>query len=379
MGSDEPESHVAEKPIHTVRITKPFYIGKYPVMVSEFSQFVAATKLVTTGETRKDGYAGWGLGDGSMAKANDIHWRNPGFQQTDRDPVVMVTPVEAMAYCDYMSKTTGKRLRLPTEAEWEYAARGPENLRYPWGNTWNGTLCNHADRTLRTAGYPGRHTDGCPDLRYAGYEQNKTDTETDNYAFTSPVGALKNASWCGAYDMSGNVWQWVTDFKDDKYYASSPQDDPTGAINGLRVRRGGSFLNDSINCRSTQRFQGGGEERDVTTGFRLLMEVDQVSMPSNKGPEDKPVPASPTVTPNDDKLAFRDDGRGNFVFNTGLVQGSVQKEGTSDTLRPVSYVDPDLRINGDNHGLLIPYRCPDTAEALWFRLMGMASYRAAFD
>jgi formylglycine-generating enzyme required for sulfatase activity len=273
MGSDDPQAQDREKPAHLVRITRPFYIGKYPVTVADFTRFAEATKHVTTGETMKNGYAGWGIKDGTLKQVNGIHWKNPGFEQKPQHPAVMVSPIDALAYCQWAASKTGKKLRLPTEAEWEYAARGPKNFKYPWGNDWNGTLANHADRTLRGTGLTFRHTDLDQSLRYPGYERNDSDKESDGYAYTSPAGILKNASWCGAFDMAGNAWQWCSDCRDDKYYASSPTNDPPGASTGLTARRGGSWLNDSVTCRSTQRFAGNPDERDTMTGFRIVMEA----------------------------------------------------------------------------------------------------------
>lgn len=276
MGSNDPESQEREKPVHNVRITRPFFIGKYPVTRAEFTQFTEATHQVTDGEKRRNGYAGWGIKEGKLMQVQDIDWRNPGFDQSARDPVVMVSPIDARAYCEWAAQKTGKKLRLPTEAEWEYTARGPASSKYPWGDLWDGTLANHNDRTLRAGGLTFRHTDLDETLRYPGYERNDSGNQSDGYARTSPVGVLKNASWCGAFDMSGNVFQWCADARDDQYYANSPTNDPPGPTHaGLIVRRSGSWLNDSVTCRASQRFAGGPEERDVMTGFRVAMDLPE--------------------------------------------------------------------------------------------------------
>lgn len=275
MGSNDPESQEREKPVHNVRITRPFYIGEYPVTLAQFTQFVDATRHRTDGEARKGGYAGWSLKNGTLTQVQDVDWKSPGFDQSPRHPVVMVSPIDARAYCQWAAQKTGERLRLPTEAEWEYAARGPASFKYPWGNIWNETLANHADRTLRASGLSFRHTDLDLTLRYPGYERNDSGNQADGYARTSPVGAFKNACWCGAFDLSGNVWQWCADLMDDNYYASSPGTDPPGPASGGATRRGGSWLNDSVNCRATQRFAASPDERDTMTGFRVVMEVTE--------------------------------------------------------------------------------------------------------
>ena len=112
---------------------------------------------------------------------------------------------DAQEFCKWATKATGRTVRLPTEAEWEYAARGPQSPKYPWGDKWEGILANVADASLRKAGF---------NMQWGEIK------EDDGYPFTSPGGAYKNASWCGAYDMAGNVWQWCQDLLNDKYYAA---------------------------------------------------------------------------------------------------------------------------------------------------------------
>jgi len=129
-------------------------------------------------------------------------------------------------FCKWATKLSSATVRLPSEAEWEYAARGPESRRYPWGNRWEGAAANAADSSLRATGYVGIKGEI---------------KENDGYPYTSPVGIYKTgASWCGAFDMCGNVWQWVEDWSTLNYYAESPLVDPPGSANGHEPRAAGA-------------------------------------------------------------------------------------------------------------------------------------------
>jgi sulfatase modifying factor 1 len=320
MGSEDPESQPREKPVHKVQITRPFYLGKYPVTVDQFERFVEAAKYRTSGEGKPGGYAGWGIQDGKFQKVQGISWSKPGFEQSPKHPVVMVSSIDAREYCKWAVSMTGQRLRLPTEAEWEYAARGPAGSKYPWGDRWDGTRANHADRTLRSTGYQGHHAAMDRNLQYPGYEQNYGGGETDGYAYTSPVGALSNASWCGAYDLVGNVWQWCEDRVDDKYYASSPLCDPLNTSGSRNVHRGGSWHCDPGNCRAAQRFGGNPDERGTEIGFRAVMEVPLQPAASADADWQNAIDLLPRIDVNQDKVT------GDWVAKpTGLEATNVKE------------------------------------------------------
>jgi formylglycine-generating enzyme required for sulfatase activity len=254
MGSNDggPE----EKPVHKVRISKPFYIAKCETTVAQFRAFADATKYQT--ECEKGGNKGWTVKDGKwQGDLGGINWRQPGFEQTPEHPVVLVSWNDAQAFYAWLSQQSGRDVRLPTEAQWEYAARGPQSQKYPWGDKWDGTKANHGDISLKNTGFIMW---GCTG-------------DNDGFAYTSPVGIYKTgASWCGAFDMAGNVWEWVQDKWNDKYYAQSPDTDPQGPTDGnIRVRRGGSWSYFPNICRSAHRNRDAPGHRNTDIGFRSLI------------------------------------------------------------------------------------------------------------
>ena len=133
-----------------VRITKPFSIGKTPVTVAQFKRFAAATGFETDAERQGKGFV---LADKTWRYVEGATWRTPGFDQDDSHPVVMVSWNDAQAFAKWASSVSGRRVSLPTEAQWEYAARGPQSLKYPWGNAWSGTKANHADLSFKNSGF----------------------------------------------------------------------------------------------------------------------------------------------------------------------------------------------------------------------------------
>jgi sulfatase modifying factor 1 len=252
MGSNDGPNE--EKPVHKVTISKPYYIGKYEVTVAQWRAFADATKYQT--ECENGGNTGWAVKNGRWGEQTGVNWRTPSFDQTPDHPVVLVSWNDTQAFVAWASKQTGKNVRLPTESQWEWAARGPKSLEYPFGEKWDGTKVNHRDAALQNSGW---QDGGCSN-------------ENDGYAYTSPVGKFNNASWCGAFDLSGNVWQWVQDWEAD--YTADAQVDPQGPGNGQRrVVRGGSWGGGPQGCRATFRERSPPGHRDAHIGFRVVVVV----------------------------------------------------------------------------------------------------------
>ncbi|MCA9952647.1 MAG: SUMF1/EgtB/PvdO family nonheme iron enzyme, partial [Anaerolineales bacterium] len=218
MGSENGRDD--EQPVHDVTLDG-FWIDQTEVTNKQFAAFVADTEYVTTAEEAGGGYTyvdEWQFTEGA-------DWQHPYGPESDlagRDehPVVLVSWHDAEAYCAWAGG------QLPTEAQWEYAARGAEGVIYPWGDEFDGTKANFCDVN-------------CP----LDWKESAVD---DGYEFTAPVGSyLDGASWVDAMDMAGNVWEWVRDWYDSDYYASSPANNPQGPDSEqYKVLRGGGW-NDS--------------------------------------------------------------------------------------------------------------------------------------
>lgn len=194
-----------------------FEIGIYPVTNQEFKRFVEDKGYQMKKYWTPEGWA-WRNKENITEPLywNDRQWNGANF------PVVGISWYEASAYADWLSKVTGKNYRLPTEAEWEKAARGTGGREYPWGNGFNKNLCNSGESGL------GR---------------------------TSPVGIFPGGeSPYGCIDMAGNVWEWCADWYDGDYYKNSPGENPGGPANGRdRVNRGGSWGHPAVHCASAIR------------------------------------------------------------------------------------------------------------------------------
>jgi formylglycine-generating enzyme required for sulfatase activity/serine/threonine protein kinase len=220
MGSTEGDDD--EQPVHTVALDG-FWIDRTEVTNAQFAAFLNEEG------NREEGGATWlDLEDeGCLIERSGGDFR-PQSGYADH-PVIEVSWYGAAAYCDWAGA------RLPTEAEWEYAARGPEGSIYPWGDTFDGERLNFCDANCEF--------------------NHKTTAYDDGYARTAPVGSFASgASWCDALDMSGNVWEWVADWYDEDYYDRSPSENPTGPTSGeYRVLRGGSWYNNVYSVRGANR------------------------------------------------------------------------------------------------------------------------------
>lgn len=253
---------------HEVEITRAFYMGVYPVTVSEFRAFVRDTGYKTEAEVDGKGGSGYNrkcrsfhftsLGDGSgMSKYT---WRRVGWKQGRRHPVVNVSWNDAVKFCEWLSRKEGAIYRLPTEAEWEYACRAGSKTRFYSGDDEASLsrVANIADACLQKR------------LRTSWDCQSWN----DGYPFTSPVGRFQPNNW-GLYDMHGNVAQWCNDYWDLTYYQYSAKQDPHGPDNGTcRVIRGAGFFSAARWCSAANRCHYPPQARLHSLGFRVVREIE---------------------------------------------------------------------------------------------------------
>jgi formylglycine-generating enzyme required for sulfatase activity len=212
MGSNDGEYN--EKPVHTVTLDD-FYIGKYEVTQKEWREIMGT---------------------------------NPsGFKDCDNCPVEKVSWNDVQEFLKKLNAKTGKNYRLPTEAEWEYAARG--------GNQSKGYTYSGSNTTDNVAWY--------------GENSYYLGSEHKNYG-TNPVGQ-KSSNELGIYDMSGNVWEWCSDWYGSYYYKNSSSNNPKGANSGTyRVLRGGAWDNSPAYCRIADRSNYAPTYRYDDIGFRVV-------------------------------------------------------------------------------------------------------------
>jgi sulfatase modifying factor 1 len=252
----------SEKPQHAIAISHAFAVGVYHITRGEYAVFVRETGRSPADCYKWDGH--------QVAKDDAITWRNPGFEQTDKDPVVCVSWDDAKAYTAWLNthvrvlqalpaSSGNEPYRLLTEAEWEYAARAGTKTKFFWGDDAN-AVCRYANSLDKI----GRD-------KVRGLTVTKeTITCEDGYAVTSPVGVFP-ANKFGLYDMAGNAWQWTEDCWHDDY-TGAPTDGSswkTGDCN-LHVIRGASWGNDSARLlRSAYRSKYPSGFSDNYAGFRV--------------------------------------------------------------------------------------------------------------
>jgi formylglycine-generating enzyme required for sulfatase activity len=262
MGS--PEGEKSRKPDelqHEVTLSKPFYMGIHLVTVDQFAAFVKDSGYTTDAE--KDGASGGiEINDGKLVnrRMGGASWRDPSFDQKGDHPVVQVSWNDAKAFCEWLSKKSGKTVALPTEAQWEYACRAGTKTDWPWGdNPDDGKgWANCADQCLKKLLF--NNGDG---VKFFNWD--------DGFAFTSPAGSFRPNAF-GLFDMIGNAAHWCQDRYGD--YGKVAVTDPVGATTGMaRVVRGGSWNNyGPRNCRSAARYRFAPNFRNERYGFRIVLE-----------------------------------------------------------------------------------------------------------
>jgi serine/threonine-protein kinase len=212
-----------EHPDHEITLTQGFWIDQFPVTNAAFQAFINDGGYQQRQYWSNDGWR-WLTVNGIKGPGD-----YPGFTTADQ-PRVGVSWYEADAYAHWRGG------RLPTEAEWEYAARGAQAARYPWGAAW---------------------------------EDGKANVKSKR---TTPVNAYaENVSWAKVYDLAGNVWEWCADWYGDTYYQADISTDPTGPAEGKgRILRGGSWRHEAVHARCAARRHDAVISRDDYIGFRVV-------------------------------------------------------------------------------------------------------------
>jgi len=228
----EPGGIPAELPAHPVTVGAAFAIGKFDITRAQFAAFAEATRY------KPDSKCDW--------RTPRVHGKP--MNQTDADPVVCVSWRDATAYAAWLTRKTGKAYRLPSEAEWEYAARAGSTSLRPWGDS-----ITHGDANYGT--------DGCCSGFAAGM---------DRWLYTSPVGSFP-ANGFRLYDMLGNVWQWVQDCGHADYSGAPTNSSAwmTGTCE-THVVRGGAWFQAPDSVRSASRATDGADFRVGDIGFRVV-------------------------------------------------------------------------------------------------------------
>ena len=263
-----------ELPRHSVRITRPFYLGKYEVTVGQFAKFVEVTGYRTTAETAGNG-GGVEMENGRVVEADSADatlnsafrngpqysWRNPGFPQTDDHPVVNVNCADAEAFCRWLSEREKATYRLPSEAEWEYACRAGTQTRYSNGN----------DPVAVTK--VGNIGDQSAAKMFPHWAKQSVASD-DSFVFTAPVGSFPPNAW-GLCDLHGNVWEWCRDTAFRKYPKSGETVvDPVHTVaDPYRVVRGGCWTKWTTHCRSAKRYRNPADKPSLNVGFRVVRET----------------------------------------------------------------------------------------------------------
>lgn len=264
-----------ESPAHEVTLTRPYLLAATEITIGQFQAFVDATGYVTDAE--RDAAGGFGIdwSTGRVVQAEGINFRDPGFPggflPGPDHAAVLLTWQDAEAFCRWLSKVEGRSYRLPTEAEWERAARGGTTGRW-WFGEDPGGHANIGDRSLAAA-VPAMD-------RGAAFD--------DGHAFTAPVGSFPPNPY-GLHDMHGNVWEWCADLHDETWYLRTPAVDPSGPVDGtFRSIRGGGWLNHFERTRAAQRVYFTPTFRYcLLSGFRIaadaVAEPDAVRTPEARG------------------------------------------------------------------------------------------------
>jgi len=229
--------------VHRVHVSE-FFVGRFPVTQDEYARFVRGAPYPPPVVASLPAVASGGRDRAFVETAAGYSWNGadpPPGRATH--PVVLVRYDDALAYCQWLGEETGRQVRLPTEAEWERAARGGvEGLRYPWGDDLDPSRCHFLNDPA------AKHERG-----------------------TRPTGTYPPNPY-GLYDVAGNVWEWVSDWYAPDYYSSSATRDPRGPDAGaMRIVRGGSWVNaDPGMLRVAYRHRVPPDTYAYSVGFRVV-------------------------------------------------------------------------------------------------------------
>lgn len=256
-----------EKPARPVNIG-PYYISATEITVGQFRDFISNTGYVTDADKNSDGNSGcftWSDSGGiSRSEAKwgwdkTKNWNNPGYKQTPDHPVTCVSWNDANSYVQWLAKRTGRAYALPSESEWELAARAGTEGKYGSANKPTGlcAIANVADNTQSPSGSKWASRINC----------------TDYHWFSSPVASFP-ANGFGLFDMQGNAWEWVADTWTDNLSTTPGNGNPyigTSSGNNDRVLRGGGWNSDATHARLSSRSKGQASGRASMTGFRVVI------------------------------------------------------------------------------------------------------------
>ena len=247
--ASQPDATPIELPQHRVSITYPLGMGVYEITVGEFKEFADATQHKS---------AGCRMYNGSWQDSPEANWNNVGYTQTATHPVACVSWRDARDYAAWLSRKTGQKYRLPSDSEWEYAARAGSVASRPWKEKIEGA-CSNANVADQTAAqqYPGWKVHPC----------------SDGYTFTAPVGSFQPNTF-GLYDMLGNVFEWVQDCWHPDYRGAPT--DGSAWLSGdcsQRDMRGGSWFTAPPLVSTSARNRFEETYRSNSVGFRLVREI----------------------------------------------------------------------------------------------------------
>lgn len=261
MGQSDPNIYCDnytkdEQPQHKV-VLDNFLMSKFPVTIYQFKKFINDTRFETSADKKKWSNIWvikryWLGTEYSYGKKENLNWQFDLYGKKWEDfefnhPVIHISWYDANEFCKWLTLKTGIKYRLPTEAEWEYAAgKGiVEKLTYTWEQVWAGTT------DINDLG------------NFLWMDSNANDKP-------HPVG-LKKANILGLHDMCGNVYEWCNDWYDDNYYSKSPKNNPKGPEAGTtKVIRGGCFHNDHRWCRIAARSYREVDGSFPDVGFRII-------------------------------------------------------------------------------------------------------------